>query len=229
MNSKSSYLIVSNNPVWKDAHNKKISETIGDAVHFIEKKGELNIDYLQYLNPTIIFFPYWSYKIDASIYKNFPCIIFHMTDLPFGRGGSPLQNLISRGIYDTKISAIRCSDQLDSGDIYLKESFSLKIGSARELYEKIADIIQFMIIEIIIKKPKPFKQEGEIVLFNRRKPEESNVESLETLDKLFDYIRMLDADGYPHAYVETKHFKLELTGAEKFSDSISAHVKILKK
>ena len=31
-----------------------------------------------------------------EIHENYKCIIFHMTDLPFGRGGSPLQNLISR-------------------------------------------------------------------------------------------------------------------------------------
>ena len=29
-----------------------------------------------------------------KIFENFNCIIFHMTDLPYGRGGSPLQNLI---------------------------------------------------------------------------------------------------------------------------------------
>ena len=43
-----------------------------------------------------------------------------MTDLPFGRGGSPLQNLIERGIKQTKISAIKCVKELDGGDIYLK-------------------------------------------------------------------------------------------------------------
>jgi methionyl-tRNA formyltransferase len=44
-----------------------------------------------------------------------------MTDLPFGRGGSPLQNLISRKIYNTKLSAIRVVKELDAGPVFLKK------------------------------------------------------------------------------------------------------------
>ena len=43
-----------------------------------------------------------------------------MTDLPYGRGGSPLQNLIKKNHKSTMLSAIECQDNLDSGDIYLK-------------------------------------------------------------------------------------------------------------
>ena len=35
-----------------------------------------------------------------------------MTDLPYGRGGSPLQNLIIRGFESTKISAIEFKMEL---------------------------------------------------------------------------------------------------------------------
>ena len=44
-----------------------------------------------------------------------------MTDLPFGRGGSPLQNLIVRGFEETMTSAIKVTKGIDTGDIYLKE------------------------------------------------------------------------------------------------------------
>ena len=44
-----------------------------------------------------------------------------MTDLPYGRGGSPLQNLIVRGHKHTMISAIKCVKELDAGPIYLKK------------------------------------------------------------------------------------------------------------
>ena len=57
-----------------------------------------------------------------------------MTDLPFGRGGSPLQNLITRGISKTKISALRCNEEIDAGPIYLKRPLSLH-GSAEEIYQ----------------------------------------------------------------------------------------------
>ena len=45
-----------------------------------------------------------------------------MTDLPYGRGGSPLQNLIINGHKETMMSALRCVQELDAGPIYLKKN-----------------------------------------------------------------------------------------------------------
>ena len=46
--------------------------------------------------PKYIFFPHWSKKVDTKIVNNYECVCFHETDLPYGRGGSPIQNLILR-------------------------------------------------------------------------------------------------------------------------------------
>ncbi len=64
-----------------------------------------------------------------------------MTDLPYGRGGSPLQNLILNKIYTTKISAIKVTKELDEGDIYLKEDFNISKGSAKRFYENASNLI----------------------------------------------------------------------------------------
>jgi hypothetical protein len=52
--------------------------------------------------------PHWSHLIPESIWGPCPTVIFHMTDLPYGRGGSPLQNLIQRGHSSTMLTALRC-------------------------------------------------------------------------------------------------------------------------
>ena len=59
----------------------------------------------------------------------------------------------------------------------------------------------------------------------------SSIKDLEKLKEIFDYIRMLDADGYPNAYLETENFKFEFRRASlKDNKSIQADVKIsLKK
>ena len=59
--------------------------------------------------------------IPSKIYQKFETIIFHMTDVPFGRGGSPLQNLIIRGYKISKLSAIKCTKKIDGGPVYLKK------------------------------------------------------------------------------------------------------------
>ncbi len=194
----------------------------------IKNKNFINKDYLSNLKPEYIFFPHWSYIIPKEIYENFECVIFHMTDLPFGRGGSPLQNLISRGIYKTKISAIKCAKELDSGDIYLKKDLSLD-GAAHEIYKRAGGIIFDMIGEIIETKPIPQKQDGEIVEFERKRPEESNIENLGELTKIYDYIRMLDADGYPKVFLEFGNFRIEFSKASFIDSELKASVIIKDK
>ena len=77
-----------------------------------------------------------------------------MTDLPYGRGGSPSQNLIKRKHRATKITAILCDNGLDTGDIYLKEDLSLE-GSAEEIFLRADKIIEHMIEEIVRTEPVP--------------------------------------------------------------------------
>lgn len=195
-------------------------------IEFIREKEQLTYEYLAKINPKYVFFPHWSYIIPAKIYENFNCIIFHMTDLPFGRGGSPLQNLIERGVKQTKISAIKCVKELDGGDIYLKRDLDISYGSAHEIYARAGEIISEMIEEIIDKNPEPVPQIGEVVEFKRRKPEQSNIKYLNDIEKIYDYIRMLDADGYPKAFLENNNLKFEFKNARLDGDKIIANVEI---
>jgi methionyl-tRNA formyltransferase len=152
-----------------------------------------------------------------------------MTDLPYGRGGSPLQNLIVRGYTDTKISALRVNNGIDTGDIYCKAELSL-LGTAEEIFLRASQTIETLIRDIIDKKMSPIPQEGEPVQFKRRKPEDGDIKDLEDIQTVYDYIRMLDAEGYPNAFVEIGKFRLEFRRASLKSDnSIIADVRISKK
>jgi methionyl-tRNA formyltransferase len=204
---------------------ESLAARTGSRFDSICNPQELTAERLASVNPRYIFFPHWSHRIDANVFKQFECIIFHMTDLPYGRGGSPLQNLIARGISETKISALRCVDEMDAGPIYLKRPLSLH-GSAEEIFLRAAKIIEDMIVEIINKQPDPVPQQGEPTVFKRRKPEQSNMAGVKTLEEAFDLIRMLDADGYPHAFLEIGPFKLEFTRASRKTGQVVSDVRI---
>lgn len=176
-------------------------------------KEEFDINNIRNFNPDYVFLPHWSYIMPGEICDNWECIVFHMTDLPYGRGGSPLQNLIVRGHKETKISAIRMTQQLDGGPVYMKHSLSLE-GSAQEIFMRCADIIfHEMIPAFLAEKLTPTPQEGEPVVFKRRKPEESRIMPDMELDKIYDYIRMLDAEGYPRAYIQFGDYRLSFEEA----------------
>jgi methionyl-tRNA formyltransferase len=167
--------------------------------------------------------------IPGSVFRNFECIVFHMTDLPYGRGGSPLQNLISLGYEETKISALRVEAGLDTGPVYLKKTLSL-LGTAEEIFLRSSFIIGEMIKEILDKRISAQPQVGSSVIFKRRKPEDSDISKLIKIEEVYDYIRMLDGEGYPPAFIETDHFKFEFSRSSlKSNDIIIADVRITKK
>lgn len=222
-----SYLLVSSKD-WHDALFDELSQTDDQNWKRIKTIEEFTYKHIKELNPTKIFIPHWSHAISEAIYTNWECIIFHMTDLPYGRGGSPLQNLIALGHKATKISALRAEKGIDTGDLYIKKDLDLS-GTAKEIFLRSKPIIKEMILEIINNNIQPTPQAGEIFQFKRRKPEEGNLNYLNTLNEVYDFIRMLDCEGYPPAFLETKSFKFEFKKASYKEDYIDAHVRIFKK
>ena len=217
----SNILVVAQSKVWNPDLISNLRKALKFEVVEIAESHQLNFGFLNEIKPKFVFFPHWSSIVSSDIYENFECVVFHMTDLPFGRGGSPLQNLIARGFTETKVSAIKCITELDAGPIYLKRTLSLD-GSAQEIFARAAKVIQDMIVEIVNSKPKPTEQVGEPVIFKRRTPSESEISSLRSVDELYDFIRMLDADGYPHAFIDCGEFRIEFRNARLLNGHLSA-------
>lgn len=214
---------------WHDGLFQQLQHETGHRWFRYSSKEEFTKANLDQLKPDLVFIPHWSEIIPAEIYSHYECIVFHMTDLPYGRGGSPLQNLIIRGHTETKISAIRVTKGIDTGPIYLKSALKLS-GTAQEIFIRSAHVIKQMILDIIHLHPNPVEQSGEPVLFKRRKPEESNIATLNSAEKVYDYIRMLDAEGYPKAFLENENFRFEFSHASfDENQTINAHVRIIKK
>ncbi|MFH1421624.1 MAG: formyltransferase family protein [Planctomycetota bacterium] len=196
--------------------------------HLITKPEDLTVEKIKSLSPKYLFFPHWSHIVPVEILNLTDCICFHEADLPYGRGGSPIQNLIARGHRETVISAIKMVNELDAGPVYLKEPLSLE-GLAEEIFIRASYIVADMIKKIIEKCPEPKEQTGEPVIFKRRTPKQSEIPvKLDNLSELFDHIRMLDAEGYPAAYIENGNFKYEISRPVLKTDGVVADVRITK-
>lgn len=206
-------------------HNEINTALPGYRVIRVFNKKEISFEHLSPLDPKWIFFPHWSWVIPQEVFRNFKCVIFHMTDLPYGRGGSPLQNLIIRGHHETQLSALQCVDEVDAGPIYAKRSLSLE-GKAEDIFQRASVLIRDLAIWIIKNEPTPIDQTGDVVQFRRRRPEDGNLANLVTLNQAYDYIRMLDADGYPHAFIESQNLHFEFRDAELNDEWVDAKVRI---
>ena len=217
---------------WNIRNAYKFKELYKDKyeVVIITDKRELSEKNIRSINPEWIFFPHWSWIIPPELYEKYTCVVFHITDLPFGRGGSPLQNLIQRKIYHTKISAIQAEEGIDTGKIYLKKDFYIGIGSAEEIFIAASQIIFFDMIPYILEnKPIPQAQEGELIVFKRRRPEESNLQKAEikNLDDFYDFVRMLDAEGYPKAFFKINNLKIEFSEVHKKSNKLVGRFEVV--
>ena len=182
---------------------------------------------LEVENPRYIFFPHWSWIVPDEIVKKYECVCFHMTDLPFGRGGSPLQNLIVQGYKDTILTALRMGKGMDTGPIYYKKPLSLH-GSAYDIYKRSGRLCWDMISDFIKEYPNPVSQEGTITNFKRRTPEQSQIPEGLSLEDIYNYIRMLDAPGYPKAFLEMKGYRLEFESSDYVDGKLSAKVSFIK-
>ena len=221
------YIVATKKP-WNIKVFNEIIKNYPGKWNLITEPQELTVDRIKSINPKYIFFPHWSNLVPDEILNMAVCVCFHSSDLPYGLGGSPLQNLISRGHKETVVTAIKMEKELDSGPIYLKKTLSLE-GLAEEIFIRSAYIIAEMIKTILTEKPKPYNQIGKQTIFKRRKPSESKIPlEKKDLQDLFDHIRMLDAESYPKAFLESGSFRYEISRPSLKTGKIIADVCISK-
>ena len=200
-------------------------ETPGDWT-WVSSPSEL-MAALENRSPSYIFFLHWNWLVPKDVWSRHECVCFHMTDVPYGRGGSPLQNLIAAGHTETKLSALRMLAQMDAGPVYAKRPLHLN-GRAEDIYLRAGALSFELISWIVDQKPEPLKQQGEPLTFKRRTPDQSVLPSRGELDKLYDHIRMLDAPGYPLAFIEHGAFRICFSNAELKNGILEARAKISK-
>jgi methionyl-tRNA formyltransferase len=220
----SSY-VVATVKAWNHEAFRRRSPSRPGAWYLVGDRENLTYERLADLFPRYVFFPHWSWRVPPEIVNSFECVCFHMTDVPFGRGGSPLQNLIVRGFADTKLTALRMVEEWDAGPVYGKRDLSLS-GSAKDIFVRAADLTWDLIEEIVQREPCPSPQTGEAVYFRRRTPAMSELPANVSLQSLYDHIRMLDAPTYPRATLQHGRLILEFENAQMEGSDLTAKVRI---
>ena len=219
------YLLVGSKK-WNSSIFRSYIEQLPGQWIFIATPEKINLQEVTEIAPRYIFFLHWSWKVPNDIIERYECVCFHMTDVPYGRGGSPLQNLIVRGHQFTKLTALQMTQEFDAGPVYLKKELGLG-GNAEEIYMRATRLSFLMIEDIVREQPQPQPQIGEAVVFSRRKPFESNLNQIQSLEQIHDRIRMLDAEGYPKAFIQHEGFRFEFSRSALYHGRVVADVTII--
>jgi len=213
----------------KEWHRPLYDELVNDMPGqwtWVRNPHELS-EVITYESPRYVFFLHWNWLVPRATWEQHECVCFHMTDVPYGRGGSPLQNLIVAGHAVTKLTALRMVEEMDAGPVYIKHDLGLN-GSAQEIYLRAGMLSVETIRWMIATEPTPSPQQGEAVVFRRRIPEQSRIPEDIDIDQLYDLIRMLDADGYPHAFIDHGSFRLQFRAVNSSGEQLTAQVIISK-
>ena len=191
----------------------------------IQDRDGLTIPCLEQFEPDLIFFPHWNWIVDRAIFDRFECIVFHTAPLPYGRGGSPIQNLILRGHKTSPVCALKMSDVVDGGPIYDREEISLA-GNLSEILERLNCTINKMIGRLVEHLPTPKEQIGKAVVFRRLGREDNEIGLDATIEEVYNSIRMLDDASYPSAYILLKNVLMEFSDISKSGEGLCCTVRI---
>ena len=120
-------------------------------------------------------------------------------------------------------------EDFDAGPVYCKVDLDLG-GSAEEIYLRASYLSASIIERIISEDITPVPQVGEPTIFRRRKPHQSEIPQSfpgrMDLEGLYDFVRMLDAETYPRAYLTHGGFRYEFSKAALGDGHLIADVEI---
>lgn len=176
----------------------------------VSSKEEFNKKELIEFNPNIILWYGWSWIVDEYFTEKYISVMLHPSPLPKYRGGSPIQNQIINGERQSAVSLFKMTKNLDDGDIFFQDKFSLE-GSLNDIFNRIIDLGIKGTINILEGNYKLKQQDHSKATYTkRREPKESEITLDELKNKsstyLYNKIRMLN-DPYPNAYIITSDKK----------------------
>ncbi len=133
-------------------------------------------------------------------YRN--TVVVHASDLPNGRGWSPMIWEIIEGRTEFTFSLLEAAEEVDSGTIYVQEKCSL---SGTELVGELRDFQVRMTLSLCLKFLSCYPQSlsygraqvGDGTWYPRRGPEDSVLDPERTIADQFDLLRTVDNEAYP--------------------------------
>lgn len=158
------------------------------------------------LNPDVIISIGWRRILEKDFFDKFEnklLVNIHPAILPQYKGFHSEPYVIFNNEKYHGITAHVLTSELDAGHIILQEVFEItKFSTVKSIkYEvemRIPSFLEKLVTKINSDEIEFQTQKGETkIIAPKRKPEDSEINSHESLDSLFDIIRAFDPDKYP--------------------------------
>lgn len=129
-------------------------------------------------------------------------LVIHSSNLPAGKGWSPLTWQILEGKNDITSTLFEAVEAVDAGVIYLQDTIHFAGHELNdELHAAQGESIKRLVLEFVEKYPTIVEtgrvQVGEESFYPRRKCEDSQLDVYKTIADQFDLLRVVDNERYP--------------------------------
>lgn len=153
-------------------------------------------------------------KIFRNLELNHTNIVVHESDLPKGKGWSPVSWQVLEGKSKIPVTLFEASKDIDSGVIYFQDFIEL-VGL--ELIDEIKNqqgLITNRLIEKYIKSYpsiKGRKQFGKSTFYKKRTSMDSELDINKTIKEQFNLLRIVDNERYPAYFtINGKKYTLKI-------------------
>lgn len=128
-------------------------------------------------------------------------LVIHASDLPHGRGWSPLVWQVLEGRNRIAVTLLEAADQVDRGPIWHQvwldlEGHELVDELHAALFDAELDLMDYAVAQARQIRPRP-QAEAVGKPYRRRTPEDSRIDPDRNLAEQFDLLRVADPDRYP--------------------------------
>lgn len=147
-------------------------------------------------------------------------IVVHASDLPAGKGFTPLKWQIIEGKDDIVLTLFEAAEAVDAGPYYMKEMLHFDgTELLKELQQIMADKIIEMCLEYVVNPEKyPAKQQqGEESFYPRFTKSDDMIDIDKSIKEQFNHFRVADNEKFP-LWFEYKGKKYILSIKEYFED-----------
>ncbi len=171
----------------------------------------------------ILFILSFQSKVPAELRSRYThSLVAHASDLPRGRGWSPLEWQIVEGATRVTVSLIAAEDEIDSGAVYGQESFEVKRHELRPEIEGKLFGAELRLMNRVLTGSDfltPRAQSGIATHYRRRTPDDSRIDACLPLADQFDILRIADPDRFPAFFdLHGVRYTLTVKKLEEFDD-----------
>jgi methionyl-tRNA formyltransferase len=153
-------------------------------------------------------------KIFKKLELNKNNIVIHESDLPKGKGWSPLTWQVLEGKNKIPICLFEATNKIDAGNIYIKDYIILD-GS--ELFDELKQKQGEKTIQMAINYIKNYKkitgiiQSGSETIYKRRRPKDSKLDINKSIKDQFNLLRVCNNEYYPaFFYLNDKKYIIKI-------------------